>query len=575
MSDLTLPQLLALDPEALHTLPSGWGAVAGVLSEGATDYGHVARQVPQAWSDGPAASAANGKLLLLGEDLQAAHTAARVLSMALEDYAHGMTSLRRRALEVIYDAEDSGYGIDQTTGTITPPEAPTGPGARRPVIPVRSLLESFAAIITEARALDDTTARKITTVTPDEHGVLQRPPGTALLDRASVAAQRGRDPKAVNDWWRSLTPEQRGYAIAAYPELVGWLDGVPADARDQANRINLRTQHDLLVAERDALAAKLDRLNNLGRPLTPDERNELQRDNTTGRLAELNRKIGGLEAIGDRLDKPQPGQPPAYLLGVSPDGSGRAIVAVGNPDAAGNIATYVAGTFTYLDSEHIHDGLDRSDKMASDAAFLAPDTPTSVIMWFGYDAPQSIAPEAMQDGWADHAAGDLRRFEDGLRATHDGPRAHQTIIGHSYGTTAVGHAATSGYLNADDIVFVASPGVGADHASDLHFGDGGDPSAHVWATTAAHDVIGAAEGPGQILHDIGRAMGAPTSTDDVNNQHLINGRNPANPTFGGRIFTSAPGTGSGSDVHNAYWHDGSPARDNLGRIIVGKYGEVR
>ncbi|MCZ4567336.1 MULTISPECIES: alpha/beta hydrolase [Rhodococcus] len=44
---------------------------------------------------------------------------------------------------------------------------------------------------------------------------------------------------------------------------------------------------------------------------------------------------------------------------------------------------------------------------------------TSVTTWYGYDAPQSI-PQAGLDGYADGGAGSLDRFQDGLRASHDG-----------------------------------------------------------------------------------------------------------------------------------------------------------
>ncbi|WP_368665149.1 MULTISPECIES: alpha/beta hydrolase [Rhodococcus] len=44
---------------------------------------------------------------------------------------------------------------------------------------------------------------------------------------------------------------------------------------------------------------------------------------------------------------------------------------------------------------------------------------TSVMAWCGYDAPQTI-PQAGLDGYADGGAGSLDRFQDGLRASHDG-----------------------------------------------------------------------------------------------------------------------------------------------------------
>ena len=44
---------------------------------------------------------------------------------------------------------------------------------------------------------------------------------------------------AAAAWWAGLTPAARQAAIAADPAGVGALDGVPAAARDQANRLLL------------------------------------------------------------------------------------------------------------------------------------------------------------------------------------------------------------------------------------------------------------------------------------------------------------------------------------------------
>ncbi|MFD8492808.1 alpha/beta hydrolase [Amycolatopsis sp. NPDC059657] len=50
---------------------------------------------------------------------------------------------------------------------------------------------------------------------------------------------------------------------------------------------------------------------------------------------------------------------------------------------------------------------------------------------------------------------------------NQGDPSHNTTVGHSYGTTVIGHAARDEHLAVDDIVFVASPGVGVNHASEL------------------------------------------------------------------------------------------------------------
>ncbi|MFF3570060.1 alpha/beta hydrolase [Nocardia jiangxiensis] len=107
----------------------------------------------------------------------------------------------------------------------------------------------------------------------------------------------------------------------------------------------------------------------------------------------------------------------------------------------------------------------------------------------------------------------LKSFQNGLRASHVGAPSYNTVVGHSYGTTVIGDAAghdqlhpddppsSRGPLNADNVVFVASPGSTVDHAGDLHLT--GVPQdqvpQHVWSTRAKGDWIGIPARSGEIL----------------------------------------------------------------------------
>lgn len=83
--------------------------------------------------------------------------------------------------------------------------------------------------------------------------------------------------------------------------------------------------------------------------------------------------------------------------------------------------------------------IDRSDRMVA-AATEAGSPATAVVTWLGYDAPDDLV-DAASESYADNGKGALAGFEDGLRATHQGVPSHNTVVGHSYGTTLVGHAA--------------------------------------------------------------------------------------------------------------------------------------
>ncbi len=94
-----------------------------------------------------------------------------------------------------------------------------------------------------------------------------------------------------------------------------------------------------------------------------------------------------------------------------------------------------------------------------------PGQNVSTITWIGYDAPQSIVPEAMKKHYAHDAAPDLNRFMAGLEHVQGGDgKSHTTLIGHSYGSTVLGAASNQGDLRTDDIIAVGSPGMLVEHA---------------------------------------------------------------------------------------------------------------
>jgi len=310
---------------------------------------------------------------------------------------------------------------------------------------------------------------------------------------------------------------------------IGQLDGVPAVVRDRANRSILANLEGRLRADEIRLLGRAD--------LSEAEKKQ---------LADIQAKLDGLLAIRSRLTDGT--KPQAFVLGLDTNGNGRAIIASGNPDTAVNVATYVPGTGANLGS--VSGLMDRSDRMYN-SAIRKGSPSTAVITWVGYDAPQDLL-QAAGEADADKAKKDLDRFQDGLRATHQGVPSHNTAIGHSYGSTVVGHAARDGVLNVDDVVFVGSPGVGVDHARDLNM-----PPEHVHATVADHDMIKLTNAHGMGPDPLGPS--------------------PATADFGGDVFTSKPGTegpwqhlGYSFAAHSEYWDENNDSLANLGLVIAGK-----
>lgn len=288
----------------------------------------------------------------------------------------------------------------------------------------------------------------------------------ATYDHMKREIPLDKSPAERKEWWDELSDEQRAEYLASYPDVLGNLDGIPALVRDEANRENL----DLLIAEYEGKG---------------------------GEVAEA--RLGGFKEIRNQLELNAAAQltnlnePPMYLLAISDEGTGRAAVAFGNPDTSKNVAAYVPGLGTALDSDFARNDV----KRAHDTAVLSRDNDSSsaAIVWLGYDPPQLGGVDAenllanadvMSAERAEKGAPAYNSFMSGLAATNDHGDPHLTAIGHSYGSRVVGAATQEpgGIPGVDDIVLLGSPGVGVDRAEDLGVSKG-----HVYVGAADNDPV--------------------------------------------------------------------------------------
>jgi len=315
-------------------------------------------------------------------------------------------------------------------------------------------------------------------------------------------------------WWGDLSPQEQANHLSTHGALIGNLDGLPSEVRHESNLAALR-QDAAGGSDRQASQALLDRIE--GSQSGP---------------------------ASDRL----------LLLGFQPAADGadaQAIVAIGNPDSADNVAVFVPGTSS--DVAGIGGNLDRMADLQAQAGTIPGSGETSTIVWLGYDAPDSIFPDALGAGYARDGAEDLRDFTLGLRESHQGPDARVTMIGHSYGSTVVGTAdALAGEgLAVDDIIAMGSPGMGyeaserqgwfdgplVDNTSDMHI-----DSDHFWAGAARDDVV--------------------TYTE-------VHGNSPVDWSFGGQRITT-----DGASGHSDYWNPGTESLRNQAYILTGNYDQV-
>ncbi|WP_415647476.1 alpha/beta hydrolase [Stackebrandtia soli] len=558
---MSFAQLKACDPESFRTSAKAYRDLADALDERADEIAPQLTDFDDAW-DGQGSPAADKAIrdqaVVITDTVLMLQRADQILS----DFAGELD----KAKAMLTDAMEAATRISATVaenGSVTPKSAKDQTAAEE-------IVEQFRAAIQYADTADTTASTDLAALTPPVPG--QQAP----VDLSTVPAI-GTDPERVKEWWNSLTPEEQQYLIAQHPDRIGWLDGVPATARDQANRL-------VLDRELDTVNERMSTLEDQGQTDTDEYR-------------ELQGKKRGLEAIEDRLelsggdgrdeDGLQSNEQRAYLLGVSTEGDGQAIVAIGNPDTADNIVTFVPGTSAELAG--VRGDIGRVDRMVYDANNLDPTQRTAGIMWLGYDAPDQILEwngmddltnlgrygDASDPGYAQRAGTALDRFSDGLRVTHEGERSHNSIVGHSYGSTVIGYTAKDHGLDVDEAIFVGSPGVGTDTAAEL----GLNPE-NVYSSHASNDPI--------------RYL---TETE------VAFGNNPSDEDFGGRRFASDPGTPLfethtgqktydpmgpfGPSItlptidfewkggaHSDYWTDDNQSRDNIARIVTGTGGDI-
>lgn len=355
-----------------------------------------------------------------------------------------------------------------------------------------------------------------------EGAIVSDPLGSAHATPGSGAVLcRQASPEEAAAYWAALSPAERAAVIQQYPDVIGATDGLPAGARDEANRILL--QRDLALPDGDP-----------------------RRENAETVSASLTR-------IETEHFDPRTGQPvEAQLLIYDPEadsGDGRAAIVIGDADTADNVAFVVPGITNQVSTmpDQTGDGWNVYREAREGAA---PDETTAVVVWSGYDEPD--------DQWAEATATQDRADDGGalLAASYNGLMVsrtddpYTTVIGHSYGSTVVSYAVTKYDIHPDNVVFIGSPGAGqADNADDLYPSD-------VWVGLA--------------------------STDNVDHSSVVTdlGTDPADDAFGATQFQAEVvnkddgASGSVAGDHSRYLADNSESLYNITSIIVGDHEEV-
>lgn len=379
------------------------------------------------------------------------------IQIALKSGESNLTPLRTEILNVAKQAMSLGATVSDD-GTVTASGSsklmtPTLAAAYTSTL--KSLLQQFGSV---DEALANAVRQSASGTGDPIAGNLGDLPASPLKrDLESLKPPDSATDTEVNQWWDSLSEEERNRIIVERPEWVGNLDGVPGTARDLANRNRLGTLRN-------------------DPNLTAEER---------ATLVEIDKALSG---------------PDRQLLVVDFDGEHpKVALAIGNVDTADHVSVYVPGTgsVTY---DKPKEGNDlptyveqatwlktETERVLRDAK--KADETVATVAWLGYEPPENVL-QAMSAHYADDNAPELASFINGLDSSRDSD-PHLTVLGHSYGSTLASEALQRGTA-ADDVVFMGSPGLETNPLqfyrditpSDLHLTEG-----HVFVEHADWDGV--------------------------------------------------------------------------------------
>jgi hypothetical protein len=460
---------------------------------------------------------------------------ARAAGKAADDIEHVQSELRT----LRHDAEELHMTIDGLTNKVVPT---SGCLPTEALIAEMQLQPRLDAIVAEANAVDAELATAINMADGDA----PIPPGphdNRPEIQKALSAPLPDDPKKFNDLWTQLTKEEKDW-LYSQDHDIGNHYGMPWDPPDHLGKDHYNQLH--LPELQQHAQADVDRLQNQADALARqaymgDHDAAAQFSALAPQLAAARHSLDGYKAVQADLNRKDGVQ--RYLGFI--DDQGHAAVSINNPDTATRNAIFVPGTGQDLTR---FEGSDAKSLAMYNAAHNAdPRQTIAVTTWMGYDRPMDLT----QAAWPDQAragAGSLDAFESGLRASHVGAPSIDTVIGHSYGSTLVGAAASGDHhLDVNNVIAVGSPGMLNLHASDLNL----DPGANIYGMRAHNDII-------EMVTDL--TLGRDPTSADFGAIHLSAGPGPSSDPLGLTPSVAA---------HSSYWQPNNPALDNLGAVIAG------
>ena len=371
-------------------------------------------------------------------------------------------------------------------------------------------------------------------------------------------------------YWSQQSEAQKQHLCDKYPDLIGNADGVEGWARDRANRNRLPN----LKKEAEDNVSMYTEL--LKSPWIDSN----TRAYYLSELDKAEKAVKAYDAVQEQLDKGisledyqhgKEGDPVSLLTLQNDGGRVKAAMGQGDVDHAKNVATFVPGIGTTVEGS-MGDYMRQTKNLRSAAMaqgnLSARDVAT--VAWLGYDAPGKadwkqpqnipgiISPFLAQSG-SDRLAG----FMNGMQASRDygAGDAHMTLVGHSYGSSTSGMAATKvKYGVIDDLVLCGSPGMGTYDAKNYHVDQN-----HLWVSGVPKG--DSVQGMGAIRGGIVGSLGKNPMDSDSGFTHLSDDAT-GSPKYNKDAPASKP-FNFNFDNHSIYLEDGTETLQDIGRVAAG------
>ena len=364
---------------------------------------------------------------------------------------------------------------------------------------ITPLANNVRAILEKANQVDADLTQALASINTDRYTDGDR--GSNKVVGIPDVPQPNWSPSQNAAWWNSLPEDRKKYLIDHCPDDIRHLDGLPAAARDQANRNALegyvdangkKHQGALKDAEQALEQAQLaydiadkKQANNKADGYVAAAKADAQIELERAKAAYEDLKAIREQTANDvRASK---GLAPAYLLDFNYDKDYHrttAIVSSGNPDTATHVSTLVPGIGTNVRGD-LGKYVAANDRLRAQTAHAGVD-PNNVatISYLGYVAPKNDGLNNIQAadiGYANRAAPGLARFEEGLRANAEANhhKFTNTLVTHSYGSTTGGKAAAlMAPGTVDRLILSGSPGGGVQSIDEYNV-----PREHVYESS--------------------------------------------------------------------------------------------